>query len=511
MFQLTPHQSSALQIIAQNQFTLLHGVTGSGKTEVYIRAVKEAVGQGQQAIVLVPEISLTPQAIERFSEHFTTAVIHSHLTKKQKTKEWNRILNNEVQVIVGARSALFTPVNNLGLIIIDEEHDSSYKQDSHPHYHAREVAVKRAELSGAKVILGSATPSLESYYHLESGGIWKLAELPTRIDDRPLPPVTIVDMRAELKEGNRTVFSRALRAALKATIAEGKQAILFQNRRGYSTFLLCRECGWVVECPHCAVSMTWHKDGSARCHYCGLQSKVPPQCPQCQSKAFRYFGTGTQKVESELAVLLPQARVIRMDKDTTSKKGAHAQLLSDFADGKGDILLGTQMIAKGHDFPNVNLVGVISADTALNFPDFRASEKTFQILTQVAGRAGRSMATAESKVVVQTYHPEHLAILAAATHDYASFYKQELEFRQELGYPPFSKLILITVSSKHQQSAAGLIPRLIPSPINRLRGEYRFQRLLKAGEMSGEELMKLSQLEIPGVKVEIDVDPMDML
>ncbi|MFC1595942.1 primosomal protein N' [Candidatus Margulisiibacteriota bacterium] len=531
MLQLTDHQQKALQIIAENQLVLLHGVTGSGKTEVYIRAARQAVDAGQQVIVLVPEISLTPQTVERFSLHFKTAVIHSHLSRKQRVGEWQKILNGDVEVVIGARSALFAPVKNLGLIVLDEEHDPSFKQDVHPHYHAREVAIKRAELTGAKVILGSATPSLESYFRavapttppqiLRSAAQndvsftpetrWQLAELPERIDHRPLPPVEIADMREELKSGNRTVLSRRLKEELKKTIAEGKQAILFQNRRGFSTFLLCRECGLVVECPKCAVSMTYHKDGKTRCHYCGHEAEVPPVCPQCTSKYFRFFGTGTQKVESELTAMFPDVKVIRMDKDTTGKKNAHARLLGEFAAGEGGILLGTQMITKGFDFPNVRLVGVISADTALNLPDFRAAERTFQLLTQVSGRAGRSKETKDSMVIVQTYHPDHYAIQAAAGHDYQKFYLQEMDFRRELEYPPFTNQVLITVSSRNKKAASEVIPGLIPAPISRLRGEYRFQRLLEVGEIPDEELEKLSDLNIPGIKIDIDIDPVNMM
>ncbi|MFH1429424.1 MAG: primosomal protein N' [Candidatus Margulisiibacteriota bacterium] len=511
MHQLTTHQQTALETIAGNQFILLHGITGSGKTEVYIRAAQKAVEEGKQVIILVPEISLTPQTVERFSVYFKTAVIHSHLTKKQKEKEWQKILNNEIEIVIGARSALFAPVNTLGLIILDEEHDSSFKQDVRPHYHARDIAFKRAELTGAKLILGTATPSLESYNLAKTDNRWQIVNMPERIDNKPLPKVEVVDMRAELQSGNRTVLSRALRKQLKETLANGRQAIIFQNRRGYSTFLLCRECGVVVECPRCSVSMTYHNDSKTRCHYCGYEADVPPQCPKCQSKYFRYFGTGTQKVENELNAMFPNARIIRMDKDTTTGRGSHARLLSEFAKGEGDILLGTQMVSKGHDFPNVDLVGVISADTALNLPDFRAAERTFQILTQVSGRAGRSAATADSKVFIQTYNPEHYAIIAAAGHDYASFYEQEIQFRSELNYPPFCNMILITVSSRNKKAASELMPGLIASPIPKLRNEYRFQRLVKSDELPPEELEKLSNLDIPGIKVSIDVDPVNMI
>jgi primosomal protein N' (replication factor Y) len=340
---------------------------------------------------------------------------------------------------------------------------------------------------------------------------WSIVSLPERIGGIPLPPVQIVDMREELRTGNRTVLSRALRAALTETLAAGKQAILFQNRRGYSTFLLCRACGLVMECPRCAVSLTYHRDGTVHCHYCGHHAMPPSVCPRCQSHYFRYFGTGTQKVEAELAAMFPQARVLRMDKDTTRRQGAHEKLLSEFAQGKADILLGTQMIAKGHDFPRVNLVGVISADTALNLPDFRAGERTFQLMTQVAGRAGRSDDTRDSQVVVQTYHPDHYAITSAATHDYQSFASQELAFRQELNYPPYVRLVLVSVSSKNEKAASGVIPGLIPAPIPRLRGEYRYQKLFRENEIPRRELETLAELNIPGMKVDIDVDPMDLL
>lgn len=441
---------------------LLHGVTGSGKTEVYLQSIQRCLAQERQAIVLVPEISLTPQMVERFKGRFgdAVAVLHSRLSNGERFDEWRKIRNGKAQVAIGARSAIFAPFERIGLIIIDEEHESSYKQEESPKYHARDVAVRRAKQHGAAVVLGSATPSLESYAAASRGsspsapagkqGAPSLLPMPDRVGGRPLPGVTVVDMREELRGGNRSMFSRALHEALLARLERGEQSVLLLNRRGYSTFVMCRSCGFTSTCPHCDISLTYHqKSRVLRCHYCGHAEGAPTKCPSCESEHIRYFGTGTQRVEEELAKLFPGMRVIRMDVDTTTEKHAHEKLLKQFGNREADVLLGTQMVAKGLDFPYVTLVGVIAADTSLHLPDFRAAERTFQLLTQVAGRAGRH--ELEGEVIVQSYAPEHYAITTAKGHDYDAFLREELRHRSVMGYPPYCRLVLVTMS--HEQLA----------------------------------------------------------
>ncbi|MFO7819331.1 MAG: primosomal protein N' [Halanaerobacter sp.] len=433
---LTSEQEQALESILKgvnnqgSQTFLLKGVTGSGKTEVYLQALDQILAKGQGAIVLVPEISLTPQTIARFKGRFQNqvAVLHSQLSAGERFDEWRRLKSGEAKVAIGARSAIFAPLADLGLIIIDEEHETTYKQDDHPKYHAREAAVYRANLNDAVTILGTATPSLEAYYRTQDGD-YKLLELKNRIDDRPMPEVEVVDMREELAKGNRRMFSELLQEEITARLEEGEQSIVFLNRRGFSTFVQCRKCGHVMRCNDCDVSLTYHSNPPLlHCHYCDHQEDVPKTCPNCDSKYIKYFGIGTQKVEEELNELFAEANIKRMDVDTTRKKGAYRRILSDFKEHKIDILIGTQMVAKGHDFPNVTLVGVITADTALNFPDFRSSERTFQLLTQVAGRTGRGDKGGE--VVVQSYTPEHYSIQFAKKHDYDSFYEKEIASRE---------------------------------------------------------------------------------
>lgn len=449
---LTSEQQQAFDTIktpiktGQYQTILLHGVTGSGKTEIYLQTIEEVLQQGKEAIVLVPEISLTPQMVERFKGRFgeKVAVLHSRLSAGERYDEWRKIRRGEVQVAIGARSAIFAPFTKLGLIIIDEEHESSYKQEESPRYHAREIARWRAQFHQAAVVLGSATPSLESYFHARTG-VYKWVTLKERVQGRPFPTVETVDMREELKQGNRTMFSRALTAAIQETIARGEQVVLFLNRRGYATFVLCRSCGEVSSCEHCDIALTYHHTNrTLRCHYCGYTEKVPAICPKCQSEHIRHFGTGTQKVEEELAKHFPGIRVIRMDMDTTSKKGSHERLLRSFGEGEADVLLGTQMIAKGLDFPKVTLVGVIAADTMLNLPDFRAVERTYQLLTQVSGRAGRH--EQPGKVIIQTYQEDHYSIQMVAKHESEAFYRRELLLRKQHHYPPFCGLFTITIS-----------------------------------------------------------------
>ena len=500
--QLTADQQLAYnaikeKIVANEQRTfLLHGVTGSGKTEVYLQTIEDVLNQDKQAMMLVPEIALTPQMVLRFKRRFgdDVAVLHSGLSNGERYDEWQKIRDGRARVSVGARSSVFAPFKNLGLIIIDEEHESTYKQEDYPRYHAREIAQWRSEYHHCPVILGSATPSLESYARAEKG-VYQLLTLPGRVNNQALPEIDIVDMREELSEGNRSMFSTALRQAIQLRLDKNEQIVLFLNRRGYASFMLCRDCGYVPQCPNCDISLTYHKTTDLlKCHYCGYQETPPNTCPNCESEHIRQVGTGTQKVEELLQQEFEQARIIRMDVDTTSRKGAHEKLLSEFEQGKGDILLGTQMIAKGLDFPNITLVGVLNADTMLNLPDFRASERTYQLLTQVAGRAGRH--DKEGQVIIQTYNPEHYAILDVQKNDYLTFYNQEMEFRKLSKYPPYYFLINFTIShqnmkkvmeaSKHVHQILlqhltdkALVLGPSPAALARINNEYRFQILVK--------------------------------
>lgn len=552
---LTPEQQTVFSRIArtvdeqQHEVFLLHGVTGSGKTEIYLQCIQRVVDQGRQAVVLVPEIALTPQMVERFKGRFGSgvAVMHSRLSVGERYDEWRKIREGKATVAVGARSAVFAPFANLGLIIMDEEHESSYKQEENPKYHARDVAVRRAEQGGAAVILGSATPSLESYHAARAQSDIHfspvLLEMPTRALGNALPKVHVIDMRDELKEGNRSMFSRRLHSALESRLERGEQTVLLLNRRGFSTFVMCRSCGYVATCPECDISLTYHsRSDNLRCHYCGHAEASPKVCPECGSEHIRFFGTGTQRVEEELGKLFPGIRVIRMDVDTTTEKGSHEKLLNQFRDKKADVLLGTQMVAKGLDFPDVTLVGVITADSALNLPDFRAAEKTFQLLTQVAGRAGRHQLPGE--VVVQSYTPEHYSIVHASGHDYYSFVREELKHRRDLHYPPYCRLILVTLSHEQlplllkmaenyalnlqgrarQLRWYGSLEKLssdaldllgpVASPLPRLKGRYRFQCIVKwrgAIDAIGLARQVAEELEDSvrdnGLQISIDVDP----
>ncbi|MGY4689771.1 primosomal protein N' [Salibacterium sp. K-3] len=499
---LTAQQQNALTPVLEalrdrrHEPCLLHGVTGSGKTEVYLRAIEDVLEKGKEAIVLVPEISLTPQMVERFKARFGSevAVLHSALSSGEKYDEWRKIHRREVKVAVGARSAVFAPFEHLGLLIIDEEHEGSYKQEDHPRYHARQVALWRGRHHNCPVLMGSATPSLESYARA-SRDVYRLLEMPARVNEAVMPEVEVTDMREELKKGNRSAFSEQLLAKMEDRIEKKEQIVLFLNRRGYSTFVMCRSCGYTAPCPHCEITLTYHHTGRRlKCHYCGYEESLMQTCPDCGSEHIRFFGTGTQKVEEEITRLLPDARVIRMDVDTTSRKGAHEKLLESFRRGEADILLGTQMIAKGLDFPKITLVGVLAADTMLHLPDFRASERTFQLLTQVSGRAGRDKLPGE--VVVQTYTPEHYSIQHAKSHDFHSFAREEMARRKRGGYPPYFYLTLITIA--HEDAAkvmkiAGrmadqLKKQLSPearvlgptvSPIARIKDRYRYQCMIK--------------------------------
>lgn len=534
---LSDEQSFALEKITtamnhkQSETFLLHGITGSGKTEVYLQAIAKCLAEGREAIVLVPEISLTPQMTERFRSRFgeLVAVMHSGLSVGEKYDEWRKVHQGKVKVVVGARSAIFAPFENVGIIILDEEHESTYKQEDSPRYHARDVAIWRSQYHTCPVILGSATPSLESFARSKKQ-VYTLLTLTERALKQSLPAVQIVDMRDELKKGNRSMFSLNLVEAIKLRLEKKEQIVLFLNRRGYSSFVLCRDCGTVLQCENCDISLTYHRSNEkCKCHYCGYEIRVPKTCPQCQSDHIRFFGTGTQKVEEELAKLFPEVRVLRMDVDTTKTKGSHEQILQAFGDGEADILLGTQMIAKGLDYPNITLVGVLSADTSLHLPDFRAAEKTFQLLTQVSGRAGRHDKPGE--VVIQTYTPEHYAIELSKTQVYEPFYEREMNMRHQAGYPPYYYLALIQVSHEDVLMAAEYAGKAVDwlrsklsfnvsiigptaSGISRLQNRYRYQCLIKY-KIEPELIPTLMQLIKlyrsnwikKGIILTIDLDP----
>ncbi|SHJ96028.1 primosomal protein N' [Desulforamulus aeronauticus] len=539
---LTKEQEDAVQQLrrvlqsAQPSAWLLYGVTGSGKTEVYLRTIEEVLRQQRQAIVLVPEISLTPQMVERFRSRFGSkiALLHSALSQGERYAEKDRIKSGEASVVLGARSAIFAPVPNLGLVIIDEEHETSYKQDETPKYHAREVALQRAAQSGAAVILGSATPAMESFCRARPGGPYTLLTLTKRIEDRELPKIQIVDLRQELGLGNRSIFSLTLQRALTRRLERLEKCILFLNRRGLASIVVCRQCGQVMKCPHCDISLTLHSDGWLKCHYCSYQTRSPVICPHCSSRIIRSFGVGTQRVEEEMNRLFPTCKVLRMDADTTTRKGSHKKLLEAFIHGDAQVLIGTQMIAKGLDIPQVTLVGVISADVTLHMPDFRAAERTFQLLTQVAGRAGRGQTPGE--VIIQTYDPEHFSIRTAQRHDYLKFYQKEMITRQALQYPPFSHLIRVLFSgineadvlaaahwwqgqltTTKQSSGFQKIEILGPAPagIPKIKDRYRWQLIIK-GSISKEirsvaaQVLEQAGLRFKQVAVSIDVDPVSM-
>lgn len=514
---------------------LLHGITGSGKTEVYLQAISGFVEKGCQAVVLVPEISLTPQMLDRFRARFghLVAVLHSRLSSRERYREWQRIRGGEAAVVVGARSAVFAPATSLGLLVIDEEHENTYKQQDNPRYHVREVALERARRAGAVVLMGSATPSVESYYRATQGE-YGLLRLDSRVDGRQLPPVRIVDLRRESRGGGR-IFSRLLADKIRQRLGRGEQVILFLNRRGYATFVLCRECGLVLQCPRCSVSLTYHAAGRhlLSCHYCNYRRRAPEVCPRCESFEIGWYGLGTQRVEQEARALFAGARVLRLDVDSTTRRGSHEAILGAFCRGEADILIGTQMVAKGLDIPRVTLVGVISADTSLHLPDFRSAERTFQLLTQVAGRAGRGEIPGE--VVVQTYNPGHYSLQAARGHDYLAFYRQEIALRRELAYPPFSHLVNLLVSNPAEERAREVAEKLAsrlrvlaapagdtvgvlgpaPAPLFRLRGKYRWQTALKGpdGELLRQIAGTVKEELGPSAAacVSVDVDPISML
>jgi len=520
---LTDEQAHAVKSVAahvsasRNRTVLLHGITGSGKTEVYIRVISRVLDMGKGAIVLEPEIALTPQTVERFKSRFgdTVAVLHSKQSGGERGREWLKIREGQARIVIGPRSAVFAPMEPLGLIVIDEEMETSYKQNETPRYHAREVALQRARQASAVVMIGSATPSLETY-HKAATGQYDLLELPQRIGSRSLPKVEIVDMRSELlKNKNRTMFSWCMRERIQETLAQKGQVMLFVNRRGYFTFVQCRSCAEVILCRNCHISMKYHNsDSLLRCHYCDFTAPIPTRCPECGRRTIKFFGLGTEKVETEIKRCFPRARVARLDADSVSARHAHTRVLSAFQKGETDILVGTQMIAKGHDFPSVTMVGVVAADSTLNLPDFRSSERTFQLLTQVSGRAGRG--PVPGQVVIQTYQPDHYAISCCLSHDYEAFYDRELGERKALGYPPFSRLLNIIVSGVSEQvvtrvaEALGQALRLYAgelrvtvlgpgrAPHERLRGKFRRQIILKGH--SGALMRKLYRESLASLK-----------
>jgi primosomal protein N' (replication factor Y) len=542
---LNPDQQAALDHILaslrerRHETILMHGVTGSGKTEVYIRAIDEVIQYGRQAIVLVPEISLTPQTRTRFRSRFEhVAVLHSHLSDAERHWHWQQIAQGKVQVVVGARSAVFAPTPQLGLIVIDEEHDASFKQGEQPRYHARDVAEQRAAAESVPLVLGSATPSLETWQRAAKGsGVnpIRFIDMPNRVEGRPLPAVATIDLRTEFQNrAHRGAVSRSLARAIEEALADDGQVILLLNRRGYSTHIQCPACGFVAKCPHCDLSLTHHrKEEKVVCHYCDHEEQSPVRCPDCSFDGIRYAGFGTERLESEIKARFPGVGALRMDSDTMQKPGSHEEALDRFRHGEVKILLGTQMIAKGLDFPNVTLVGVINADTTLHFADLRAAERTFQLVTQVAGRTGRG--DKGGRVLVQTFSPDHYAIQAAIDHDYARFAAAELPSRKQHLYPPFASLIRLIVRSETDSAAEQFIEamasklktaiettriehRLLgpaPCPIHKLRGLFRYHMLLSSP--TGEALRHavrdvIDALEpIEGVQWVVDVDPLDLL
>jgi primosomal protein N' (replication factor Y) len=537
---LNPHQLTAYEIIreaieaAQFKAFLLEGVTGSGKTEVYLRAIEATLALGRNVLLLVPEIGLTPAMAGQFFDRFgdRVAILHSAFNDAERAEQWRRIRSGDAGVVVGTRSGVFAPVQNLGLIIVDEEHDSSYKQQETPRYHGRDVAVVRAQQAGACVVLGSATPSLESRYNVERGK-YTLIDLPERIEKRPMPQVELVDMRQEfLETRNQSTFSRRLLEAIDHRLQNGEQTMLLLNRRGFSSFVACRACGERVECANCSVTLTYHRrDRRMLCHYCNYAERVPSVCPKCGSEYIQFLGTGSERVEDELHRVFPQARIARMDRDTVSGKRQFETILHGFREGNFDILVGTQMIAKGHDIPNVTLVGIISADTGLGLPDFRAAERTFQLLTQAAGRAGRG--SLPGIVLIQTINPEHYAVRYASLQDYGGFYEKELQFRRLMRYPPFAALANVLVRSAKQEDAhrmsVELGRMLTPAPENikvlgpaeapvpRLKSEYRYQLLIKAAnrkrlnELLGDLRRFAAGEKWNPTSLVIDVDPITLL
>lgn len=539
---LTPPQKAALieitAMIEQGEYAtfLLHGVTGAGKTEVYLRAMRATLAVGKTALMLVPEISLTPVFSRRLCEQFgdAVAILHSSLSEGERLDEWRRVYDGAAQIVIGTRSAVFAPLQNLGLVVVDEEHESSYKQAETPRYNGRDSAIMRALKANAVVVLGSATPSMESYHNAQTGK-YRYIRLAERIGQRPLAKVEVIDMRIVFKRhGKSVVFAEELLEAIKEVKARGEQSIVLLNRRGYSAFLLCRSCGVAIHCRDCDVTMTFHREANRLiCHYCNFQRSVPQFCPSCNGPYIFYVGEGTEQLESMIQTLFPDYKIARLDRDTTRRKGSFEKIINDFAAGEIDILIGTQMIAKGHDFPNVTLVGVISIDAGLGMPDFRAAERTFQLLTQVAGRAGRG--DAPGRVILQTYHPDHYSVRHAQSQDYLAFYQHEIGFRRMLYYPPFNVLVNIIIRHKDltraQATAAELAQQLraaigtdkqtrvlgpASAPLARIKAEHRMQLLIKARtRVRAREILDIAMNNLAHSQdtssISIEVDPIDLM
>lgn len=521
---------------AQYATFLLHGVTGSGKTEVYLRVIRAALGLGKSALMLVPEIGLTPMFSRRLKAHFgdLLAILHSGLSDGERLDEWNRIRLGEARVVIGTRSAVFSPLQNLALIVVDEEHDPSYKQDETPRYHGRDTAIVRAQRANAVVLLGSATPSLESFHNAHQSK-YRYFRLPERIGSHGMAKVEVVDMRDVFnRHGRREVFSDELKTAIRETWEAGKQSLILINRRGFSAFVICRKCGTAIHCPNCAVTLTFHREQQRLiCHYCNHQSALAEVCPQCGGQYIQYVGEGSEKIEAMLRELFPKLCVARMDRDTTRRRGSIEQILRRFADGEIDLLVGTQMIAKGHDFPRVTLVGVVSIDTVMMLPDFRGAERAFQLLTQVAGRSGRG--EDPGRVIIQTYYPSHYAILHASAQDYESFYQQEISFREQMHYPPFVYLVNLVIRQSASTKALDLANETVralgeteqgkglrilgpsPAPLSKLKGEFRFQVLVKARHRQNARIAldhlveEFHRRKLDLKSVTIEVDPLDLM
>lgn len=531
--ELTAQQKQVLDeyINSSDNLFLLKGVTGSGKTEVYMKMVEDALNKSKSAIVLVPEISLTPQMIERFKGRFgkDVALFHSKLSDGERFDEWFRVRSGKAKLVIGARSAIFLPVKNLGLIIIDEEHENTYKSDQNPKYQTKEVAEFLSNQKGCKVVLGTATPTIETFYRALIGEL-KLLELNSRVDGKAMPPMKVVDMRNELKSGNASLFSRELFNEIKEKLSKKEQIILFLNRRGFSTFVSCRSCGYVFKCEECDISMTYHRNGLLVCHYCGKTKSTPKKCPKCDSKYVKFFGAGTQRVEEEVKKYFKEVKVLRMDVDTTRSKDSYENIYNTFKDGKADILIGTQMISKGLDFKNVTLVGILAADMSINIPDYRASERTFQIITQVAGRAGRG--EKQGNVIIQTYTPDHYSLKYAINYDYEGFYEREFTVRALMKYPPFGKILLINAISKKEDLLKQFMHKIsngikllvekekdidvlgpIPCLIAKVKENYRWQIVIK-GEFESEFAKKIKELLYDkgnnvynDIRISMDINP----
>jgi primosomal protein N' (replication factor Y) len=531
-FELTIEQRDAYNKVRLDEFSeyLIYGITGSGKTEIYLQLINDVIKNNKTAIVLVPEISLTPQMTNRFLSRFgdIVAILHSRLSIGERYDEWRRIRDKKAKIVIGARSAVFAPTNDVGIIIIDEEHDASYKSETTPKFDARDIAKKIAQMNNIPLVLGSATPDVKTYYKAQNKEI-NLIKLSKRISSGGLPDVEIVDLREEIASGNKTVFSRKLYSEIKKNIENKEQTILFLNRRGYFTFVMCRDCGYVVKCDNCDVAMTYHiNKNKLICHHCGKDKENVRICPNCNSQNIRYFGTGTQKIETEIHKYFPGASVLRMDIDTTRTKNAHEIILKKFIDEKVDILLGTQMITKGHDFSNVTLVGVLAADTALNIGDYRANERTFQILTQVEGRAGRG--EIKGRAIIQTYMPDEFSILAAKEQNYEKFYINEINIREKLNYPPFCDIIICVLMGENEDDVRQEIYRLFdifkekfetyspsPAPIAKINGQYRWRLLIKA-QIDDESIKLISKClneyeksKNDNIKFNLDINPINMM